>query len=634
MLQTDYRQAKTQLLEKRKNTRRKERVESAGGTFTDTEFKRLCNFYGNRCLACGSTESLTPDHVIPLNQGGKNDITNIQPLCYRCNSGKKDQIVDYRPVGTNPPGVLPEGWQSWPTQAKREFLAKLRQIQVIPGLNDTPLGAKSDSVTWIERNFHIPELSGPIKLHPYQKAVLREAHRLNEDGKFVYNLVLWSDIKKSAKSSIAAAVALYRAFQTQWGSIKIIANDLKQADSRVAFYLRRAIQLNPEMKNIRQVLYKTVLPNHTTIEAIPIDPGGEAGGNDDLIIFSELWAAKHKAIQQMWSEMTLSPTKFGYSQRWIETYAGYSGESPLLEQLYQQGVTDGERLDLSYTDEAEYHDLSDLEVYSNGGMLCLWNTQPRLAWQTEEYYNSESQILVPDEFSRIHRNQWISSTGKFVPDEWWDTCKGELPGFTKQDPMILAADAGVSGDCFGLVGVTNRGDSSLVRFAQKWVPPKNGKIDFLGTVDDPGPERVIARLCFFHNVIEVRYDPYQLHDMATRLKTGIYVDRDGNIVDKSQSIKKIRVNMVEFNQAGDRLKADKQLYDKIKDRRIVHNGNPDLTEHIKNANAKKDTTSGGTDEGRKLRIVKRSPSLKIDLAVSLSMASYTEGEVKKSVFAW
>ena len=37
--------------------------------------------------------------------------------------------------------------------------------------------------------------------------------------------------------------------------------------------------------------YKTSLPNNTIIEAIPIDPAGEAGGNDDLIIFSELWAA-------------------------------------------------------------------------------------------------------------------------------------------------------------------------------------------------------------------------------------------------------------------------------------------------------------------------------------------------------
>lgn len=528
---------------------------------------------------------------------------------------------------------LSENWRDWPVAAKRELLAKLKQTKPVSQGNLI----EADPVTWIERSFYIPELSGPIELDPYQKAVIREAHKTDDNGKFIYNLVLWSDIKKSAKSSIAAAVALYRAYKTKWGSIKIVANDLKQADSRVSFYLRRAIELNPAMVNeVKQINYKTTLPNRTTIEAIPVDPKGEAGGNDDLIIFSELWAAQHKAIKQMWTEMTLSPTKFGYSQRWVETYAGYQGESPLLEQLYQQGVTEGERLDLSYTDEEGYHDLSDLEVYRNGGMLCLWNTKPRLSWQTDEYYQSEAQVLDPSEFSRVHRNQWISSTSKFVPDEWWEACKGELPEFSKTTPLILAMDAGVSGDCFGLVGVTNKGNSTYVRYIQKWTPPKGGKIDFLGTKENPGPEREVARLCFLYNVTEVRYDPYQLHDMSTRLKKGIPVDGYGNIITDptERPYRTLRINMIEFNQAGDRLKADKQLYDKIRDRRIVHNGNPDLTEHIQNANAKKETNSNDTAEDRKLRLIKRAPNLKIDLAVSLSEASYEEGEVRRVVTAW
>src|SRR3990172_11609540 len=193
-----------------------------------------------------------------------------------------------------------------------------------------------DPIQWIQSEFYIPELSGPIQLYPYQIATLRESQAKDAEGNFKYNLVVWGDIKKSAKSSVAAAIALYRAFHVRWGSVKIIANDLKQADSRVAFYLRRAIELNPRMTNIKQANYKTTLPNHTTIEAIPIDPAGEAGGNDDFICFS---------------------------QRWVETYAGFSGESPILERLYERGIK-GEKLDLSYTDSVgAYYDLADLEVY-------------------------------------------------------------------------------------------------------------------------------------------------------------------------------------------------------------------------------------------------------------------------------
>jgi 5-methylcytosine-specific restriction endonuclease McrA len=68
-----------------------------GEHFTFEEWLALLEFYGHRCLRCGSRESLSVDHVIPLSLGGSNSIDNIQPLCERCNSLKSDTIADYRP---------------------------------------------------------------------------------------------------------------------------------------------------------------------------------------------------------------------------------------------------------------------------------------------------------------------------------------------------------------------------------------------------------------------------------------------------------------------------------------------------------------------------------------------------------
>lgn len=64
--------------------------------FTAIEWILLCLKYDCKCLSCGEVTSLSPDHVIPLARGGKNTIDNIQPLCKRCNSVKKDRSIDYR----------------------------------------------------------------------------------------------------------------------------------------------------------------------------------------------------------------------------------------------------------------------------------------------------------------------------------------------------------------------------------------------------------------------------------------------------------------------------------------------------------------------------------------------------------
>jgi 5-methylcytosine-specific restriction endonuclease McrA len=67
------------------------------GHYTAAEFKALCEEYGNVCLRCGSKDApLTPDHVIPLSLGSSNWISNIQPLCRRCNSRKNIKTIDYR----------------------------------------------------------------------------------------------------------------------------------------------------------------------------------------------------------------------------------------------------------------------------------------------------------------------------------------------------------------------------------------------------------------------------------------------------------------------------------------------------------------------------------------------------------
>lgn len=466
---------------------------------------------------------------------------------------------------------------------------------------DPEIPGPSDPIEWIEAEFYIPETQAPITLHDYQRAVLKEAYRRDVAGRLIYSTVVWGDIKKSSKSTIAAAVALERSRRLKWGYMRIIANDLKQADSRVAEAMRKAIQLNPRLgSRIYEKKGIFRLPNYTKIEPVPIDPKGEAGGGDDLIIFSELWGADSIAADLMWTETTLSPLKIGQSQRWIETYAGFSGESVTLERLYDQGVKEGRLLDLG---------IPGLEVYANdtARLLCLWNTIKRCSWQLGEqgalYYAQESSTLTPSEFARVHENEWQYSEQKFIDDELWAACGvATLPVLDKYREVVVSLDAAVSNDCFGITALSRSGDNVIKRFARKWTPPKGGKLQYTSPSGDKNdmdyPEGVIRWLAREFNVIVFGYDETQLHHLCTSLAT------DG-----------VGIFMV-FPQGAQRLEADKQLFDVIRERRIIHDNDIDLTEHIRNANRKEDPQS------RQLRIVKRKDDLKIDLAVSLSMTTW------------
>lgn len=64
--------------------------------YTKEQLNSLFDFYGNKCLVCGSS-NVTIDHVKPTSIGGFDTLDNIQPLCLSCNARKNYREIDYRP---------------------------------------------------------------------------------------------------------------------------------------------------------------------------------------------------------------------------------------------------------------------------------------------------------------------------------------------------------------------------------------------------------------------------------------------------------------------------------------------------------------------------------------------------------
>jgi len=57
-------------------------------------FEYIKAVYGQRCVYCGKKKPLTKDHIISLMKGGKDNMANIVPACWSCNSRKHTKSLE------------------------------------------------------------------------------------------------------------------------------------------------------------------------------------------------------------------------------------------------------------------------------------------------------------------------------------------------------------------------------------------------------------------------------------------------------------------------------------------------------------------------------------------------------------
>lgn len=491
------------------------------------------------------------------------------------------------------------------------FIKKASEPKLPPNISD-----------WAEANFYIPQDNDRprlIKIAPHQRIILdlffnpKYATALNCGPNF--QTLIYSTIKKSGKTAIAALVA--RWITETWGShgeVFALANDLEQARGRIYQAAVTSIELDPSYRRANKGIANrwriierqaTHLPSHSTLKAVSSDYKGEAGSNPTATLWSELWGYESESSQRLWEELTPVPTR-PRSIRYVETYAGYEGESAILNDLEDRIKKDGIRLTRTQLIDLgldwPFPD-ADLPFYYHPPTrtFAYWDTglqARRMPWQTQEYYIAQEGELRPSAYRRLHLNERVSNADTFIQREWWDrlTLPTIIPP-NKTTPLVVAADASVTGDCSALVAVSRnpRHPTQLLqRLCRTWQPSQANPLDYSATI-----EPTLRQWCADYNVVEIAYDAYQLHDMMTRLR--------------NDAVAWCRP----FGQNADRSIADKALFDLIRDARIHHTGDPALSDHIYNCGAK--VPAG---DNTRLRLIKKAANSKIDAAVALSMASY------------
>ena len=362
---------------------------------------------------------------------------------------------------------------------------------------------RADPVAFIERVLCDPESGEPFVLSDAERQFLVRAFALKEDGRLAYPELVFGAIKKSGKTTLAAVVMLTMVllYGGRFAEGYCVANDLEQAQSRVFAMVRRIVEASPLLKReARLTADRVTFPAlDATITAIASDAASAAGGNPTISCFDELWGYTSERSRRLWDEMITSPAR-KISCRLTVSYAGFSGESLLLEELHKRGMA-----------------LPEIgpSLRAGEGMLFAWHTEPIAPWQTEAWLTEMRRSLRPNAYARMIENQFVSSESRFVDLSAWDACvQPTLTPTLERLPVWVGVDASVRRDSTALVAVSYDKKTQCVRLVQHriFTPSVLDPIDFEATVEATvldWRKRFVLR--------KVWFDPFQMVSVAQRL---------------------------------------------------------------------------------------------------------------------
>ncbi len=442
----------------------------------------------------------------------------------------------------------------------------------------------ADPVAFIADALRNPETGQPFILFEPQVRFLREAFTLTPDGRLPYRDLLFSAPKKSGKTALGAWALLYAVVVLggSFGEGYTIANDEEQSVGRVFRAAARMVEASPVLRASARIYTDRIeFPGSgATVTALASDYAGAAGANPTLTVFDELWAYSGERFQRLWDEMVPVPTR-QVSARLTVSYAGFAGESTVLESLYRRGLK-GEAI-------------APALYRQPGSFLMFWTHEPIAPWQTAAWIEEMRGTLRTNAFLRMVENRFVTTESLFAPLEEWDACTDPEARPVIADgtlPVWVGVDASWKHDSTAVVVCAWDAATGRVRVVahKTFQPSPDDPLDFEQVLEAhllDLRERFLLRAVWF--------DPLQMINSAQRLA-------------------RVGLPMVEFSQTVPNLiEASTALYDLIRGRNLVVYPADDLRLAISRA--------VGIETSRGVRIAKEKAAHKIDVVVALAMAA-------------
>jgi len=362
---------------------------------------------------------------------------------------------------------------------------------------------RADPVAFIDEVLIDPETGRPFVLLDAEREFLKHAFALGADGRLLYSEQIYACPKKSGKTTFAAiyAITMVLLFGGAYPEAICAANDYEQSVGRVFAAIKRIVERSPLLRADANITADKIVIADAVIIAIPNNYASAAGANQVIAIFDELWAYNSERSRRLFDELVPPPTRQN-ACRLTVTYAGFEGESALLEELYNRGLR---------------QPLVGPDLYAGDGMLMFWSHEPIAAWQTEEWITRMRRSLRPNQFARMIENRFVSAESNFIDMESWDQCIDPRIGHMIADralPVWVGVDASTKHDSTALAAVTWVQHDQRVRLVDHaiFTPSRERPIDFAVSVEQTLRE--------WHRRFSLRtvwYDPYQMASSSQRL---------------------------------------------------------------------------------------------------------------------
>jgi phage terminase large subunit-like protein len=441
---------------------------------------------------------------------------------------------------------------------------------------------RADPVSFIQRVLINPETNKPFELFDAERQFLAHAWRTDDTGRLLHPEQLFGAPKKTGKTGIAAMHLLTTTilFGGRFAEGYALANDLEQAQGRVFQAARRICEASPLLARECHITQSRIEFPETgaVIQAIGSDYASAAGANPVISSFDELWAYTSERSRRLWDEMVPSPVR-KISCRLVTTYAGFEGESSLLEELYKRGLLQQQ---------------IGPSLYAGDGLLMAWHHEPCAPWQTEAWLAEMRRSLRPNQYLRMIENRFVTAESSFIELAAWDRCVRLELGAVPSNPSLpvwVGVDASVRHDSSAIVAVTYKDDVVRLVFHRIFTPSPNDPINFADSI-----EATLLDLQKRFSVRKVLFDPYQMVATAQRLaKAGVKVE--------------------EFPQTASNLTAaSQQLFELIQGQALICYPSEAMRLAASRCIA--------IESSRGWRITKEKQSHKIDVIVALAMAAF------------